>query len=80
MVFFGFQELAKSYITPENIDQAIEQALEKKVDFNYAIDVRGKKYVGRYVTASGEEELPQGEADDDSLPPLFQSSPISVTK
>ncbi|XP_034244395.1 probable 28S ribosomal protein S26, mitochondrial [Thrips palmi] len=72
------KELSKSYITPENIDQAIAKALDDKLDYNYAIDVRGNKYVGRFVNDSGEEELPQSEeTDETSLPPLFQSSPIS---
>lgn len=70
--------LSQSYITPENIDQAIARALEEKLDYNFAIDVRGNKYVGRFVNESGEEELPQTEESDESaLPPLFQSTPIS---
>lgn len=48
------------------------------MDFNYAIDARGNKYVGRYVNASGTEEMPDvEETDEDALPPLFQSSPVS---
>lgn len=76
-IFLFSQELSKTYITPENIDKAIEEALENKLDFNYALDTRGNKYVGRYVNASGTEDLPEtGEVDDEQLPPLFQSSPI----
>ncbi|KAK3917930.1 putative 28S ribosomal protein S26, mitochondrial [Frankliniella fusca] len=70
------KELSKTYITPENIDKAIEECLEKVVDYNWAMDARGQKYVGRYVTISGEVELPVADTvEEDSLPPLFQSSP-----
>ena len=77
-MFSDIQELSKTYITPENIDKAIEEALENKLDFNYALDIRGQKYVGRFVNASGTEDLPDaGDPEDEQLPPLFQSSPIS---
>lgn len=69
------KELSKSYITPENIDQTIEECLERVTDYNWAVDVRGRKYVGRFVNASGEEELPVAEEEEESLPPLFQSIP-----
>lgn len=70
------KELSVSYITPDNIDKTIEDCLEKVTDYNWAVDVRGRKYVGRFVTASGEEELPDSvEVEEESLPPLFQSSP-----
>lgn len=70
--------LSSSYITPENIDAAIAKSLENVVDFNFAINNRGQKFVGRYVNASGEEELPNMAEynDESSLPPLFQSSPL----
>lgn len=72
------KENSKSYITPENIDQAIAEALESKRDFNYAIDLKGYKFVGRYVDATGCEDLPDvEESDEDSLPSLFQSAPVS---
>ncbi|CAH0395421.1 unnamed protein product [Bemisia tabaci] len=41
------KERSKTYITPENIDEAIEQALNTVVDFNYSIDLRGNKYIGK---------------------------------
>lgn len=36
------KERAQTLITPENIDQAIEQALANTVDHNFAIDLNGK--------------------------------------
>lgn len=38
------KERSKTLITPENIDQAIEQALAETVDYNFAIDLSGKIY------------------------------------
>lgn len=37
------QIAAKSYITRENIDQIIEQALANPIDFNFYIDLQGKR-------------------------------------
>lgn len=42
-----FQERSKTFITAENIDEAIERALANPVDYNFAIDVEGNRYVGR---------------------------------
>jgi small subunit ribosomal protein S26 len=41
-----FQERAKFYITADNIDNAIEDALTNPVDHNYAIDLEGHIYGG----------------------------------
>ncbi|KAK9509269.1 hypothetical protein O3M35_006619 [Rhynocoris fuscipes] len=41
------KERAKSYITAENIDEAIDKALENVVDYNFAIDLEGNYYHGR---------------------------------
>lgn len=40
------KEVAPTFITRENIDQAIETALANPVDFNFAIDPSGNKYHG----------------------------------
>lgn len=40
------KEEAPTFITRENIDQAIEVALANPVDFNFAIDRSGGKYLG----------------------------------
>lgn len=41
-----FQEKSKTYITEENIDEAIEKALDNVVDHKYAIDLAGNIYKG----------------------------------
>ena len=37
-----FQEDAKNFITLENLDQRIEEALDKPRNYNYAIDREGR--------------------------------------
>lgn len=32
----------------ENVDEAIEMALNNKVDYNFAIDAEGQQYAGRF--------------------------------
>lgn len=39
-------ENAPSFITRDNLDQAIEEALANPVDFNFSIDLQGKQYTG----------------------------------
>lgn len=41
------KEASATYITAENIDAAIEEALNKEVDYNFAIDLDGNRYEGR---------------------------------
>ncbi|XP_060517713.1 small ribosomal subunit protein mS26 [Cylas formicarius] len=41
------KEISKTFITPENIDAAIEIALENEVDYNFAINAAGEKIMGR---------------------------------
>jgi len=36
-----------SFITPDNIDEAIDKALLETVDYNFAIDTNGEKILGR---------------------------------
>jgi small subunit ribosomal protein S26 len=44
-------EASKSYITRDNVDQAIEHALANPVSFNFAIDLDGNKYQsGKLIT------------------------------
>lgn len=40
------KELSSTFITRENIDVAIEKALNETVDFNYCIDLKGNIYKG----------------------------------
>lgn len=40
-------EQSKTFITHENLDEAIEVALANPVDYNYAIDMAGNLYKGR---------------------------------
>lgn len=53
------KEKSKTYITPDNIDAAIEQALATVVDYNYAIDLEGNKYYGRERTPDSQKEVKQ---------------------
>lgn len=46
------KERSKTFITVANIDQAIEQALADKKDYNFAIDLSGKIYRGSDSQAS----------------------------
>lgn len=41
------KEKSKTFITAENIDEAIERALVNHVDYNFAIDTEGNRYIGR---------------------------------
>lgn len=47
------KEAAKSFITRENIDAAIETALANPVDYNFSIDLRGNMYHGRTTVPGG---------------------------
>lgn len=54
-----FQEAAKSFIVRENFDEALDQALENKSDFNFAIDLKGSFYHGRTTPAEKPKERSQ---------------------
>lgn len=41
------QELSKTFITKEKLDEAIEFALSNPVDYNFALDLNGNMYSGR---------------------------------
>lgn len=41
-----FQEKSKTYITIDNIDEAIEKSLDNVVDYKFAIDLAGNIYQG----------------------------------
>lgn len=47
MNLHSLQEDYKTFITPENIDAAIEAALSQIVDYNFSIDSKGNMYKGR---------------------------------
>lgn len=50
------QQLARSIITREMLDDAIETAMDNEVDYNFAIDLEGNIYRGRHQTQpSGEK-------------------------
>nr|CAI5853605.1 unnamed protein product [Callosobruchus analis] len=40
------KEASKDFILPENIDEAIDKALENPVDYNFAITMNGEKIMG----------------------------------
>lgn len=41
------KEQSKYFVTPENIDRAIEEAINNPIDYNFAIDLNGDKIIGR---------------------------------
>ncbi|XP_017491872.1 PREDICTED: probable 28S ribosomal protein S26, mitochondrial isoform X2 [Rhagoletis zephyria] len=47
------KELAKTYVTRENLDTAIEQALANPVDYNFSLDLKGNIYRGRTTLPGG---------------------------
>lgn len=47
------KELAKTFITHENLETAIEQALANTVDYNFSIDLQGNIYRGRTTLPDG---------------------------
>lgn len=49
------KENSKNFITPENLDEAIDKALANAVDYNYAIDLAGNVYKGRETTPESVE-------------------------
>ncbi|KAL1122506.1 hypothetical protein AAG570_002837 [Ranatra chinensis] len=50
------KEKSKTYITPQNIDAAIERALSNEVDYNFSIDVQGNIYKGRRAKPETKKE------------------------
>lgn len=50
------KEAAKTFITPENLDQAIEYAITNPVDHNFSIDLEGNRYVGRETKPENQAE------------------------
>ncbi|XP_030372890.1 probable 28S ribosomal protein S26, mitochondrial [Scaptodrosophila lebanonensis] len=49
------KELAKTFISRENLDVAIETALANPVDYNFSIDLGGNIYRGRGTLPGGSE-------------------------
>ncbi|XP_013173259.1 PREDICTED: probable 28S ribosomal protein S26, mitochondrial [Papilio xuthus] len=41
------KKLSSTFITPENLEEAIDKALANPVDYNFAIDLQGQQYLGR---------------------------------
>lgn len=56
------KESSRTFITVDNIDEAIERALANPIDYNFAIDVEGNRYIGR--TARPGKTPPQQEAKE----------------
>jgi hypothetical protein len=54
-----FQEKSRYYITEENIDEAIENALNNIVSYNYAIDLNGTKFDGENKSKEADNESPK---------------------
>ncbi|KAB7505796.1 putative 28S ribosomal protein S26, mitochondrial [Armadillidium nasatum] len=43
------QELVKLFIEREDLEKAINHAIDNPVDYNFAIDLDGRKYEGRFT-------------------------------
>ncbi|CAG9823481.1 unnamed protein product [Phaedon cochleariae] len=41
------KESSRNFITPENIDESIEHAVENPTDYNFALELDGGKFLGR---------------------------------
>jgi small subunit ribosomal protein S26 len=50
------KESSATFITRDNIDEAIEQALANPIDFNFSIDLQGNIYKGDEKPAKVERE------------------------
>ncbi|XP_059051767.1 small ribosomal subunit protein mS26 [Achroia grisella] len=46
------KELSKTFITPENLDEAIDHALANPIDYNFAIDLHGNQFMGKETPAN----------------------------
>lgn len=50
------KEKARTFITREKLDEAIETALANPVDFNFSIDLKGNMYHGRLTKPEKEQK------------------------
>ncbi|XP_041982621.1 probable 28S ribosomal protein S26, mitochondrial [Aricia agestis] len=50
------KERSSTYITPENLEEAIDRALANPTDYNYAIDLKGNMYPGRDTPIANKKE------------------------
>ncbi|KHJ46636.1 hypothetical protein D918_02952 [Trichuris suis] len=50
-------EKSKNFVTLDNMDEMIEQALESPVDFNYAMDAKGRMFKGKVPAKYNTENL-----------------------
>ena len=41
--FIDFQEESKTFVTPENLDEKINEALDNVINYNYALKPNGEK-------------------------------------
>lgn len=62
MKFTCFQDQSATFILPDQIDEAIEEALANPTDFNFAIDLRENIYYGRR-TEPKTKQLPDSGGD-----------------
>ncbi|EFA03392.1 small ribosomal subunit protein mS26 [Tribolium castaneum] len=53
------KELVGTFITPEMLDEAIENAINNPVDYNFAIDLEGNKILGRETTPVEKAQVKQ---------------------
>ena len=40
-----FQELSKGFIDPERLEEEIEKALNIRINYNFAVDLEGNRYM-----------------------------------
>ncbi len=81
MVFvLELQEVATEFITLENLEEEIEKALNKRINYNFAIDLDGNRYVEQAdysteITRSHEDTKPiLVKTQEDTLSEASESS------
>lgn len=67
------KELAKTFITRENLETAIEQALANPVDYNFSIDLQGNIYRGRNTLPDGRGSPANSGVPDNETQPAIKA-------
>ncbi|XP_053953434.1 probable 28S ribosomal protein S26, mitochondrial [Anastrepha ludens] len=68
------KELAKTFITRDNLEVAIEQALANPVDYNFSIDLQGNIYRGRKTLPGGKGAPAASGAQENELRQTIEAS------
>ncbi|GAB0095660.1 Probable 28S ribosomal protein S26, mitochondrial [Sergentomyia squamirostris] len=56
-------ERSKTFITRENLEKSIEQALDNPMDYNFALDLQMNLYRGRLTTTPSENLVPEAKEE-----------------